>query len=50
VKLKGTPGKIQGFSPFLGERTVEILQKIGYKSKDIVGMEQQVIIKIDRVK
>jgi crotonobetainyl-CoA:carnitine CoA-transferase CaiB-like acyl-CoA transferase len=35
VKLKGTPGKVQGPSPLLGEHTEEILLKLGYKAKDI---------------
>ena len=50
VKLKGTPGKIQGPSPLLGEHTEEILLKLGYKPKDISEMEQQGIIKVNREK
>jgi crotonobetainyl-CoA:carnitine CoA-transferase CaiB-like acyl-CoA transferase len=48
VKLKGTPGKVQGPSPLLGEHTEEILLKLGYKVKDIAEMEKQGIIKIFR--
>lgn len=50
VKLKGTPGKIQGPSPLLGEHTEEILKKLGYSAGDISGMEAQGIIKINREK
>ena len=50
VKLKGTPGKIQGPSPLLGEHTEEILKKLGYSAKDISEMEKQGIIKINREK
>ena len=50
VKLKGTPGKIQGPSPLLGEHTEEILKKLDYSAKDISEMEQQGIIKINREK
>jgi formyl-CoA transferase len=50
VKLKGTPGKIQGPSPLLGEHTEEILQTLGYSAKDIEEMEKQGTIKINREK
>jgi crotonobetainyl-CoA:carnitine CoA-transferase CaiB-like acyl-CoA transferase len=50
VKLKKTPGKIQGPSPVLGEHTEEILLKLGYKAKDIIEMEAQGIIKIHHLK
>jgi len=45
VKLKKTPGRPQGPSPLLGQHTEEILLKLGYKSKEIVEMEKQGIIK-----
>jgi crotonobetainyl-CoA:carnitine CoA-transferase CaiB-like acyl-CoA transferase len=48
VKLKKTPGRPQGPSPLLGQHTEEILLKLGYKSKDIVEMEKQGIIKTCR--
>ena len=48
VKLKKTPGKVQGPSPMLGEHTEEILLKLGYAAKDIAEMEAQGIIKINR--
>jgi crotonobetainyl-CoA:carnitine CoA-transferase CaiB-like acyl-CoA transferase len=50
VKLKKTPGKIQGPSPLLGEHTEEILLKLGYKAKDIAAMEAEGIIKVNREK
>ncbi len=50
VKLKGTPGKVQGPSPRLGEHTEEILLKLGYQAKDIAEMEKQGVIKINRKK
>jgi crotonobetainyl-CoA:carnitine CoA-transferase CaiB-like acyl-CoA transferase len=50
VKLKNTPGKIQGPSPLLGEHTEEILLKLGYKAKDIAAMEAEGVIKINHVK
>lgn len=50
VKLKKTPGKIQGPSPLLGEHTEEILLKLGYGGKDIKEMEEQGIIRINREK
>ncbi|HTY81844.1 MAG TPA: CoA transferase [Dehalococcoidales bacterium] len=50
IKMKGTPGKIQGPSPLLGEHTEEILKKLDYSAKDISEMEQQGIIKINREK
>ena len=49
VKLKKTPGKIQGPSPLLGEHTQEILLKLGYKAKDIAAMEAEGIIKIRKI-
>jgi crotonobetainyl-CoA:carnitine CoA-transferase CaiB-like acyl-CoA transferase len=48
VKLKQTPGKVQGPSPQLGEHTEEILLKLGYSVKDIAEMEKQGVIKICR--
>jgi crotonobetainyl-CoA:carnitine CoA-transferase CaiB-like acyl-CoA transferase len=45
VKLKKTPGKVQGPSPMLGEHTKEILLKLDYSLKDIAEMEKQGIIK-----
>jgi len=45
VKLKKTPGRPQGPSPLLGQHTEEILLALGYKSKEIVEMEKQGIIK-----
>jgi formyl-CoA transferase len=50
VKLKKTPGKIQGPSPVLGEHTEEILLKLGYRAKDITAMEEEGIVKIHRGK
>jgi len=45
VKFKKTPGKPQGPSPLLGQHTKEILLKLGYKPKEIAGLEKQGIIK-----
>jgi crotonobetainyl-CoA:carnitine CoA-transferase CaiB-like acyl-CoA transferase len=49
VKLKGTPGQVQGPSPLLGEHTQVILERLGYSASDIAGMEQQGIIKINHL-
>jgi crotonobetainyl-CoA:carnitine CoA-transferase CaiB-like acyl-CoA transferase len=46
VKLKGTPGKIQGPSPLLGEHTQEILKTLGYSAANIEAMEKEDLIKI----
>jgi len=48
VKLKGTPGKIQGPSPLLGEHTEEILKQLGYSPNAIADLEKQGIIMINR--
>jgi crotonobetainyl-CoA:carnitine CoA-transferase CaiB-like acyl-CoA transferase len=48
VKLKKTPGKVQGPSPLLGEHTEEIMLKLGYKPKDITAMEAEGIIKVGK--
>jgi len=45
VKLKMTPGRPQGPSSLLGQHTEEILLALGYKSKEIVEMEKQGIIR-----
>ena len=45
VKLTKTPGCPQGPSPLLGQHTEEILLKLGYKSKDIVELEKQGVIR-----
>jgi crotonobetainyl-CoA:carnitine CoA-transferase CaiB-like acyl-CoA transferase len=50
VKLKTTPGKVQGPSPLLGEHTEEILSKLGYSAGDIAAMEKDGIIKVERHK
>jgi crotonobetainyl-CoA:carnitine CoA-transferase CaiB-like acyl-CoA transferase len=48
VKLKKTPGKIQGPSPLLGEHTGEILRSLGYTARDIAAMETEGVIKLHR--
>ncbi|MDD5339277.1 MAG: CoA transferase, partial [Dehalococcoidales bacterium] len=48
VKLKKTPGKVQGPSPMLGQHTKEILLRLGYTAKDITELEKQGIIKTYR--
>jgi CoA:oxalate CoA-transferase len=50
VKLKTTPGKVQGPSPMLGEHTEEILLKLGYSAEDIAEWEKQGIIKTNKGK
>jgi crotonobetainyl-CoA:carnitine CoA-transferase CaiB-like acyl-CoA transferase len=40
-KLSSTPGKVRSFSPLLGEHTNEILQKLGYKRKEIENLRQE---------
>jgi crotonobetainyl-CoA:carnitine CoA-transferase CaiB-like acyl-CoA transferase len=50
VKLKKTPGKIQGPPLLLGEHTEEILFKMGYTDKGLAGIEAQGITKIHHLK
>jgi crotonobetainyl-CoA:carnitine CoA-transferase CaiB-like acyl-CoA transferase len=50
VTLAKTPGRPQGPSPLLGQHTKEILRKLGYKSKDIIEMEAQGIIRTGQKK
>jgi len=48
VKLKKTPGKVQGPSPMLGQHTEEILLRYGYTAKDITELEKQGVIKTNK--
>jgi crotonobetainyl-CoA:carnitine CoA-transferase CaiB-like acyl-CoA transferase len=45
VKMRGTPGKMKGRSPGLGEHTGEILTDLlGYTDKDIAGFKEKGLI------
>jgi len=50
VKLSKTPGRPQGPSPLLGQHTEEILNKLGYKAKEITDLEAQGVIMTGRKK
>jgi crotonobetainyl-CoA:carnitine CoA-transferase CaiB-like acyl-CoA transferase len=48
VKLKKTPGHPQGPSPLLGQHTEEILLRLGYSPGDIIALEAEGVIKVNR--
>ncbi len=44
IKLSDTPGKIRGFSPFLGQHTEEFLMDLGYTGDEIGELRQAGVI------
>jgi len=44
IKLSGIPGKVRSLSLLIVERTNAILQKLGYKRKEIENLRQEGVI------
>jgi len=44
AKLSDVPGKVRTLSPLPGEQNNEILQKLGYKQKEIENLRQEDVI------
>lgn len=47
IKMKGTPGKISGGAPLLGEHTKTYLRKLGYSKKQIENLIEKKIVEVN---
>ena len=50
IKLKKTPGRVQGPPPLLGQHTEEILGSLSYTSEEINRLEREGVVRTTRLR